>query len=176
MLTALRRSGYGTTIGSDELDPLIPTEHMTLGKRAERTTAATFPFWVWYGELQTIGREHAKAIGRLLISLSTKTTTLTTSSLTMATKSKSTSSLVAPLSKHAPFLILIYLRASVHSTSPIPLTLRSELQGGWFEVMDAMGKWEREALMKGFLKDEEEAERAVLRRMWKAYEKERYRG
>ncbi|SCV70426.1 BQ2448_1820 [Microbotryum intermedium] len=178
MLTSLRRSGYGTTTGSDELDPLVNTEHATLGKRAERTTAATFPFWVWYGGSQTIGREHAKAIGRLLISLSTKTTTLTTSSssTTMTTKSKSTASLVAPLSKHAPFLILIYLRASVHSTSPIPLALRNELQGGWYEVMDAMGKWEREALMKGFLKDEDEAERAVLRRMWKAYEKERYRG
>lgn len=43
-------------------------------------------------------------------------------------------------------------------------------------MMDAMGKWEREALMKGMLGDEEEAERGVLRDMWSAWEKERYRG
>lgn len=60
--------------------------------------------------------------------------------------------------------------------SPIPSALRSEMQGGWFEVMDVMSKWEREALIKGFLVDGEELERGVLRGLWKSWEKERYRG
>lgn len=175
-LSILRRPGFGTLGNLATLDDGDAAVHV--GQRAEREARGTFPAWVWTGGSHAIGKPEAKALGRLLGSLGSKTTSTGGSRRkhVSADEAGSTTSLVAPLSKHAPFLLLSYLRACVHSTCPIPSTLRSELQGGWFEVMDTMGKWEREALMKGLLGDEEEAERGVLRTMWNAWEKERYRG
>ncbi|GAA5991114.1 hypothetical protein JCM10908_006542 [Rhodotorula pacifica] len=175
-LSILRRSGLGSLGNSTTLDDLEAATNV--GQRAEREVKSSFPAWVWSGGLHSIGKPEAKALGRLLGSLGSKTTSTGGSRRKNVTAedAASTTSLVAPLSKHAPFLLLNYLRACVHSTCPIPSALRSELQGGWFEVMDAMGKWEREALMKGLLGEEEEAERGILRAMWSAWEKERYRG
>ncbi|BGP49634.1 hypothetical protein JCM10450v2_005535 [Rhodotorula kratochvilovae] len=173
-ISVLRRGGLGTLGNSlDEVESAVG-----LGQRAEREAKTTFPVWVWAGGAQAIGKPEAKAVGRLLGSLTAKTTTTTAGKRKhgAADDSSINTSLAAPLSKHAPFLLLNYLRACVHPTCPIPSALRNELQGGWFEVMDAMGKWEREALMKGMLGEDEEAERGVLRGMWKSWEKERYRG
>ena len=178
-LSALRRAGFGTTGSSSAINFEDDTAGVGLGKRAEREAKATFPFWVWEGGAKGVGKVEAKAVGRLLASLSAKTATSLKrkrDAPILTIQTEVTTSLVAPLSKHAPFILLPYLRSCVHSISPIPSTLRAELQGGWFEIMDVMGKWEREALMKGFLKDEEEAERGVLRQLWRAHEKERYRG
>ncbi|GAA5855838.1 hypothetical protein JCM9279_003334 [Rhodotorula babjevae] len=175
LLSVLRRAGLGTLGTSlDEVE-----SSASLGQRAEREARTTFPAWAWAGGAQAVGKAEAKALGRLLGSLTAKTTTTTAGKRKHGAADDSSStntSLAAPLSKHAPFLLLNYLRACVHPTCPIPSALRTELQGGWFEVMDAMGKWEREALMKGMLGEDEEAERGVLRDMWKSWEKERYRG
>ncbi|KAM0750831.1 hypothetical protein T439DRAFT_356570 [Meredithblackwellia eburnea MCA 4105] len=177
MLTSLRRAGFGTT-GSTALEDGDGT--VFVGRRAEREARATFPFWVWDGGLRAIGKAEAKAVGRLLASLTAKTAVTLKrkheDSQTAEKESSKTESLVAPLSKHAPFILLPYLHACVNVTSPIPSVLRTEMQGGLFEVMDSMSKWEKEALMKGFLGEDEEAERGVLRTMWRTWEKERYRG
>ncbi|GAA5909416.1 hypothetical protein JCM8208_005736 [Rhodotorula glutinis] len=175
LLSVLRRAGLGT-LGASLDDG---ESSASLGQLAEREARTTFPSWIWAGGAQAVGKAEAKALGRLLGSLTAKTTTTTAGKRKHGAADDSSStntSLAAPLSKHAPFLLLNYLRACVHPTCPIPSTLRTELQGGWFEVMDAMGKWEREALMKGMLGEDEEAERGVLRGMWKSWEKERYRG
>ncbi|GEM08711.1 nucleolar 27S pre-rRNA processing, Urb2/Npa2 [Rhodotorula toruloides] len=179
-LSTLRRAGAGT-LGS-ALEGEDETASVVVGHRAEREAKASFPVWVWDGGREAIGRNEARAVGRLLGSLTAKTTTTTASKRKSAISSGQTddasanTSLGAPLSKHAPFLLLNYLRACVHPTCPIPSALRAELQGGWIEILDAMGKWEREALMKGLLGEDEEAERGVLRNLWKSWEKERYKG
>ncbi|KPV74283.1 uncharacterized protein RHOBADRAFT_66575, partial [Rhodotorula graminis WP1] len=150
LLSVLRRAGLGTLGASlDDVE-----SQASLGQRAEREARTTFPAWIWAGGAQAVGKAEAKALGRLLGSLTAKTTTTTAGKRkhgAIDDSSSTTTSLAAPLSKHAPFLLLNYLRACVHPTCPIPSALRTELQGGWFEVMDAMGKWEREALMKGML-------------------------
>lgn len=197
-LSALRRSGFGIT-GSSSATVVLEDGTTTiesvgvelgLGKRAEREARVTFPFWVWEGGAAAFEKDEAKAMGRLLAGLTTKSTATlkrkrdapTTNipatvppTLTSSGGAESTS-LVAPLSKHAPFLFLSYLRSCVNLVSPIRSSLRAELQLGWFEIMDNMGKWEREALMQGYLRDEEEAERGVLRQLWRGWERERYRG
>ncbi|BGP00937.1 hypothetical protein NBRC10513v2_005057 [Rhodotorula toruloides] len=179
-LSTLRRAGAGT-LGS-VLEGEDETAAVVVGHRAEREAKSTFPAWIWEGGREAIGRNEARAVGRLLGSLTTKTTTTTASkrksaiSTGQAEDASANTSLAAPLSKHAPFLLLDYLRACVHPTCPIPSALRAELQGGWSEILDAMGKWEREALMKGLLSEDEEAERGVLRNLWKSWEKERYKG
>ncbi|GAA5957201.1 hypothetical protein JCM21900_004681 [Sporobolomyces salmonicolor] len=181
-LSILRRAGFGSTGSAASFGEA--NTGIALGQRAEREARATFPAWAWQGGAAAIGKPEAAAVGRLLGSLTAKTTTTLNKrkhgsrTVTVAHDDgpSTTTSLTAPLSKHAPFLLLSYLRACVHPTCPVPSSLRAELQGGWFEVMDAMGKWEREALMKGFLGEDEEAERGVLRALWKSWEKERYRG
>ncbi|GAA5879792.1 hypothetical protein JCM16303_004181 [Sporobolomyces ruberrimus] len=179
-LSTLRRAGFGSTGSSASIEEA--DTGIILGQRAEREARATFPAWVWQGGVKGVNQGEAAAVGRLLGSLTAKTTAIQHKNHKQqrtnedGSSSTTTTSLTAPLSKHAPFLLLAYLRACVHPTCPIPSALRGELQGGWFEVMDSMGKWEREALMKGFLGEDEEAERGVLRELWKNWEKERYRG
>ncbi|GAA5895691.1 Urb2 domain-containing protein [Sporobolomyces salmoneus] len=185
-LSILRRAGYGSTGSVASIEDGGGDTGIVFGQRAEREARATFPAWVWRGGAKGINKPEAAAVGRLLGSLTAKTTAIQHKNSKQSSKTEeggpssvstgTTTSLTAPLSKHAPFLLLAYLRACVHPTCPIPSTLRGELQGGWFEVMDSMGKWEREALMKGFLGEDEEAERGVLRDLWKSWEKERYRG
>ncbi|GAA5926924.1 Urb2 domain-containing protein [Sporobolomyces koalae] len=174
-LSILRRAGYGTTGSAASIED--GTTGIVLGQRAEREARATFPAWAWQGGASGINTLEAAAVGRLLGSLTAKTAVVQHKNKQQEQDAHATTtSLTAPLSKHAPFLLLAYLRACVHPTCPIPSALRGELQGGWYEVMDSMGKWEREALMKGFLNEDEEAERGVLRGLWKSWEKERYRG
>ncbi|GAA5852903.1 hypothetical protein JCM8547_004728 [Rhodosporidiobolus lusitaniae] len=180
-IAILRCAGYGTT-GSTSLDQPgetgVEVGGVALGQRAEREAKTLFPAWVWEGGAQGIGRAEARAVGRLLGALTAKTASHGVKRKKDGNDdaSSGTISLVAPLSKHAPFLLLTYLRACVHATCPIPSALRGELQGGWVEVMDSVGKWEKEAIMKGFLGEEEEAERGVLRGMFKTWEGVRYRG
>ncbi|BGP33429.1 hypothetical protein JCM10296v2_005230 [Rhodotorula toruloides] len=179
-LSTLRRAGAGT-LGL-VLEGEEETASVVVGHRAESEAKTTFPGWIWEGGREAIGRNEARAVGRLLGSLTAKTTTTTASkrksaiSIGQADDASANTSLSAPLSKHAPFLLLGYLRACVHPTCPIPSGLRAELQGGWSEILNAMGKWEREALMKGLLSEDEEAERGVLRNLWRSWEKERYKG
>lgn len=179
LFAALRRAGFGST-GLHSTTAVEEGEiGFSVGRRAEREARASFPPWVWAGGPQAIGRAEAKAVGRLLSALATKTpgnVAHKRKSSSTEKKDQAVTSLTAPLSKHAPFVVIPYLRACVDSTSPIPLSLRQEMQGGWYEVFDTMGKWEREALLKGFLGDDEDAERNLLREMWKSWEKERYRG
>lgn len=170
-----------------------------LGKKAEREVKATFAGWIWDGGITALGRNEAKAVGRLLSSLATKTVVSASLSLSSTKgndnesdkkrdkKDTTTTSLSAPLSKHAPFLFLPYLSACIDPLSPLPSVLRSELLMGWYEIMDVVGKWERESLMRGFLagvgvgggaggEERREAERGVLRGMWRSWENGRYKG
>lgn len=193
-LSILRRPGFGTTgnisvtIESGEGEVMAGGEvNAGIGKRAEREVKLIFPAWVWEGGASGIGKKEAKSLGRLLASLNSKTSERITSTSTKkrridatipstSTPSESLTSLSAPLSKHSPFLLLPYLHYSVHALAPIPSALRSELQGGLYELMDCMNKFEREALLKGFLGNEEEGERGVLKGLWKGWERERYKG
>lgn len=200
-LTSLRRSGFGTTTSVSSPNTAEEEEAgLGLGKRAEREVKSTFANWVWDGGVTALAKNEAKAVGRLLSSLATKTvvSSALTSSKAIVGNDKdddkkrekremTTTSLSAPLSKHAPFLFLPYLSACIDPLAPLPSVLRSELLTGWYEIMDVVGKWERESLMRGFLagvgggggiggEERREAERGVLRGMWRSWENGRYKG
>lgn len=79
--------------------------------------------------------------------------------------------LAGALSKHAPFILVFWLRAGGPGRAILgPAT------NGLAALLSAMGTTEREALMSGFLVAEEEAERALLRSLWREYDRSRYRG
>ncbi|GAA93684.1 hypothetical protein E5Q_00329 [Mixia osmundae IAM 14324] len=84
--------------------------------------------------------------------------------------------LSAPMSKHSPFVLYHFLKASTASQAAISPSLRAELMPGFVEVLAVMGKHERDALMAGFLRTEDEAERTLLRQMLVDFERERYTG
>ena len=133
-------------------------------------------------ESDELGAAEAQLLSRLLISLTTKTLLhkrrrrRDDDDDAAAKATSKIVSLIGPLSKHAPFLLVSYLHLAVDSSAPIPAATRAELQPGLREVLGAMGKHEKEALMKGLLRDGDEPEREILRSLWKSWERERYKG
>jgi len=121
---------------------------------------------------------HAKALTRLLVSLNTKSATLQHhKKRSEASRDDSNpTSLAGPLSKHAPFILVAFLRASTDNAAPLVPDVRKELTVGILEILGTMGKYEREALMRGFLTQSMEAERTLLKQLWKDQERVRYKG
>ena len=158
---------------------------------AAQRAAARFPAWALEGSAASswLGTKHARTLTRLLVSLGTKTassmhhgrpsTSASASASASAAASASASgpvSLTGPLSKHAPFLLVAFLRAATDTHAPLGPAVRQALTVGVLEVLGTLGKHEREALMRGFLGNHMEAERALLRALWKEHEKIRYKG
>ena len=153
--------------------------------------AARFPAWALEGCVPSpstcVGPKHARALTRLLVSLGTKTASSMHHGRPSASASAAAGaaasgpvtgpvSLTGPLSKHAPFLLVAFLRASTDTHAPLAPAVRQALTVGVLEVLGTLGKHEREALMRGFLGNHMEAERALLRALWKEHEKIRYKG
>lgn len=113
----------------------------------------------------------ARLYGRLLTNMTAKTVSQRTDAST-----RHVSSLHGPLSKHAGYFLLQYLRACTLSPAPLSLPTRTELSAGIYEVIGTMGKYERDSLMNSLLAPKDEAERMLLRSLWKDYERTRYKG
>lgn len=120
----------------------------------------------------------SKTAARLLLSLGTRTTILQRSSVRSrgGASSSAVMALTGPLSKHAPFIIFNYLTAATDSRFPLTPSVRKEINAGILEILSSMGKSEREALMKAYLQADQEAERVLLRVMWKEFDAVRYKG
>jgi len=138
---------------------------------------ANFPTWSITTEDAWISKVQAKAFSRLLVGLNTKTIVLQKS---RKNKSNADSAqivtLSGPLSKHSPFLLVNFLKYSADSHLYISSDIRKELLVGVQELIQSMNKFEKDAIMKGFLKSHMEAERVLLRELWKDYDKIRYKG
>lgn len=141
-------------------------------------TAAHFPAWslVHHGSWMQESK-CGKAVARLLLGLGTRTTVLQRSSArSKGAASASVVSLAGPMSKHAPFILVNYLTSATDSRFAMSPAMRKEINPGILEILSTMGKSEREALMKGYLHDDQEAERVLLRVMWKEFDSVRYKG
>lgn len=144
--------------------------------------SATAPLWAKTATAW-VKPTHAKALTRLLVSLNTKSATLQHSKKRSRAdtgrgedSSSNPTSLSGPLSKHAPFILVAFLRAATDNAAPLSSEIRRELTVGILEILGTMGKYEREALMRGFLTQSMEAERTLLKQLWKDQEKVRYKG
>jgi hypothetical protein len=146
----------------------------------EKQLHANFPRWALPDEQDWLKSSHAKSVSRLLVSLGTKTTILQKSHKrndnSRSFNTGSVVSLTGPLSKHAPFIVFRYLKAAMDSSYPLSSETRQALNSGIMEMLGSMGKFEREALMKGFMNNSMEAERALLKTLWKDYDRIRYKG
>ena len=146
--------------------------------KAQARIAATFPNWIAHANEPRMDPSHAKALSRLLVNLCSRTSTPYRKSKKGETSEKHSSvvSLSGPLSKHGPFMLVSYLRAASDPIMPLHLEIRKHLKVGMMEVLGSMGKFEREALMKGFMGNNMEAERVLLRSLWKEQDRIRYKG
>lgn len=95
----------------------------------------------------------ARALGRLIVDLTTH------------------DKLAPGCSKHAPFVLLRYLRRP-----PARLEIRAELATALRALVAVCGPHEREALLGAYLRPDEDAERDALKALVAAYERTRYRG
>lgn len=145
--------------------------------KTQEKLRSTFPSWAFEHGLAWIRKSHAKALSRLLVNLNTKTTLLQKSrKASSEATGAAVVSLSGPLSKHSPFLLANILRFCTDSSFAISSQTRKDLLPGILEIIQCMNKYEKEALMRGFLRQNQDAERTLLGELWKDYDKIRYRG
>uniref|UniRef100_A0A8H7Y6I5 Nucleolar 27S pre-rRNA processing Urb2/Npa2 C-terminal domain-containing protein n=1 Tax=Psilocybe cubensis TaxID=181762 RepID=A0A8H7Y6I5_PSICU len=145
-----------------------------LGAKQTSIIMATQPRWV--SASHPLGGEEAKALGRLLENLNTKTTVRSfasiSSSITTAEPQKA-ESLSKPFSKHAAYVLEAYIEAMNDPLCVLSLEVRKELQPGMFALCGMMSEHSRDALMASAL---DTGGKATLKALWKDYEKQRYVG
>jgi hypothetical protein len=117
------------------------------------------------------GAEEAKVLGRLLESLTTKTTVRVLSSATSETRKAE--SLAKPFSKHATYVLKAYIEAMNDPLCVLPLDVRKELQPGIFALCSMISEHSRDTLMISAL---DAGGKLTLKALWKEYEKQRYVG
>jgi hypothetical protein len=120
---------------------------------------------IWLQAPSSLDLSSAKLVTRLLIALTAKS----------FSQGKKMTSYQGALSKHAPFVLARYLLACT-ANPPLSGNVRAALWPGIKAIMGSMSKFEREALMKGMLTSEHEAERVLLRALWKDFDRQRYKG
>lgn len=112
--------------------------------------------------------EEAKVFSRLLSSITAKSTSASIGGLPES-KMKS---LAKSFSTHAPYVIVAFTRNMTLPTFTRGET-REELVRGIYELCDIVGPWQKNVMMD-MLADE--AERIVMRSLWRGWEAQRYKG
>lgn len=133
--------------------------------------SASLPFWASHVTEPDQIAENARLYGRLLTNMTAKTVQQKS-----AASTNMVSSLHGALSKHAGYYLLSFLRASTAGQAPLSPTTRAELLAGLNEIIATMNKFERDSLMHGLLTSRDDAERVLLRGLWKDYDRMRYKG
>lgn len=141
-----------------------------LGAKQSQLVSDSMPWHINTSE--PLGAEEARAVGRLLTSLQTKTIPRTFKEKDKA-ESQRAESLAHPFSKHAPYVLLAYIEAMNHPLCVLPLAVRRELEPGLFALCDMMSEHGRDAIMVSAL---DAGGKATLKALWREYEKQRYVG
>jgi len=139
-----------------------------LGGKQTGVVASSLPKWINIS--QPLGVDEAKALARLLESLSTKTLVKVHTSSNDPQKAES---LAKPFSKHAAHVLKAYVQASNDSLCVLPIAVRKALQPGLFSLCGVTNDFSRDALMASI---SDAGEKAILKGLWKEYEKQRYVG
>lgn len=144
-----------------------------LGGRQHRLLANSLPGWLNVSA-QPLGASEAKALARLLTSLTAKTIPRVPAHLQAAASNQKADSLAGPLAKHAPFLLLAYVRLLTDLSSVVSPLLRRELEPGVGAVCEMVGDRDRDAIMVGGGLDA--GGKGVLKMVWNEWDSKRYAG
>lgn len=147
---------------------ILRTLSPNLGATQSKLVADTLPQWV--NATDPVSAEESKALARLLTTLTTKTI-IRTHTLPNNEMQKA-DSLARPFSKHAAHVLSAYLAALNDPLCVMSLAIRKELGPGLFALCETMGEQNRDALMVTL----NAGEKAVMKGLWRAYEKQRYVG
>ncbi|KAL0579816.1 hypothetical protein V5O48_002227 [Marasmius crinis-equi] len=139
-----------------------------LGGKQTGVVSGSFPKWM--NIRQPLAVEEAKALARLLESLSTKTLVKVHTSSNEPQKAES---LAKPFSKHAAHVLRAYVQASNDPLCVLPAAVRKALQPGLFSLCSITNDYSRDALMASM---GDAGEKLILKGLWKEYEKQRYVG
>ncbi|KAH9835766.1 Urb2/Npa2 family-domain-containing protein [Rhodofomes roseus] len=139
-----------------------------LGAKQTRLVMNTLPAWI--STEKPLSAEEAKALARLITTLTTKTTVRTHG---QNAESQKPESLVRPFSKHAAYVLTAYIEAVNDPLCVISTQVRKELQPGLFALCDMLGDYNRDAMMVSAL---DASGKVTMKALWKEYEKQRYVG
>lgn len=141
----------------------------SLGPKQSALVSRSLPFWINIRD--PLGVEESNALSRLLESLNTKNVVrkLTTST---TTPSKA-ESFAKPFSKHASYVIKAYVESLNNPLCELSTAVRKELQPGLYALCGMMNDFSRDTLMASAT---DAGEKAIVKALWKEYEKQRYVG
>ncbi|CDO72438.1 hypothetical protein BN946_scf184977.g139 [Trametes cinnabarina] len=139
-----------------------------LGGKQSRMVMDTLPRWI--SSSQPLGAQESKALARLLTTLTTKTMIRVHGA---GAESQKPESLMRPFSKHAAYVLTAYVEAVNDPLCFVSSGIRRELQPGLFALCDMLGEHNRDAMMVSAL---DTGGKAVMKALWKEYEKQRYVG
>ncbi|KAJ2920391.1 hypothetical protein MD484_g47, partial [Candolleomyces efflorescens] len=139
-----------------------------LGSKQTDMVMSTQPRWI--SANQPLGAEEAKALSRLLETLTTKTIVRVH---TASAETQKAESLAAPFSKHAAYVLKAYIEAMNDPLCVLALDVRKELYPGLYALCSMIGEHSRDALMVSGL---DTGGKATMKALWKEYEKQRYSG
>jgi hypothetical protein len=103
--------------------------------RAIRRIKTDWPSWLVEDTAESLGAEDARLFARALVTLSSRTTIRSTSTSSTNTGA---GTMIGQLSKHAPVLLIAYVRAVAHPLYTIPASSRHELVPGIAAMCEAV--------------------------------------
>lgn len=139
-----------------------------LGGKQRTLVTETLPKWI--NANHSLGPEEAKALARLLATLTTKTVVRSYASSSEIQKQES---LAKPFSKHAAYVLKSYIEAMNDPLCVLPAEIRKELQPGLFCLCDVLNDHSRDAMMVSAL---DAGGKTTMKTLWKEYEKQKYIG
>ena len=146
------------------------TPRPQLGARQLGQVTDMLPWWVSLSEF--LGPNEARAVARLLTTLQAKTIPRTFTSKEKE-REKTAASLLDAFSKHAGPVIGSHISNLVNPLVVVSSATWDALEPGLFALCDSMGEHGRDALMASGL---DTSGRAVMKSIWREYEKQRYTG
>ncbi|KAJ9111384.1 hypothetical protein QFC19_001152 [Naganishia cerealis] len=104
-------------------------------ERSKRLIKKDWPAWLSDGSALSLGAEDARLFARALATLSSRTTIRSTST---SSANQASGTMIGQLSKHAPVLLIAYIRAVAHPLYTIPASSRHELVPGIAAMCEAV--------------------------------------
>lgn len=151
----------------------LRTVRPNLGGRQHRLLSNSLPGWLNVSS-QPLGPNEAKALARLLTSLTAKTVPRVPAHLQSVPSNLKADSLSGPLAKHAPYVLLAYIHLLTDLSSVVSPLMRRELAPGVGAVCEMVGERDRDAIMVGGGLDA--GGKGVLKMVWNEWESRRYVG
>ena len=124
----------------------------------------------WICSSQSLGVDEARALSRVLESLTTKTIARVHGTQSETQKAES---LATPFAKHAPYVLKAYIEAMNDPLCVLSLEVRKELHSGLYALCSLIGEHNRDALTVSSL---DAGGKTTIKALRKEYEKQRYVG